>query len=270
MSEFREDLLVTPINKKRVIKIILVAVLLVGAFAFSTIFWSLLWDSQRPPPSDRLSEAEDEDVILVLPPFPYNISDFQDMFSNQSLTQDQLDTLLDALQEMFDGDIDDLDLSNYSQALASLMGSDVEVFRLYDYDDFNEMRTKLWKYESFDEYTGDGWHSSAAKQIFNFYSYTNYSNYHSDKDLLSLKMPLTPNVDINSMVIPSLFPNPYIMEGSIYSNPNYMTTPTNLYKDDFNCTTLDFNSTTQGNINMTYELFGLDLPTGAEIDSMAV
>jgi transglutaminase-like putative cysteine protease len=272
MSEFREDLLVTPINKKRVIKIILTAVILVVAFAFSTIFWSLLWDTQRPPPSDRLSEAEDEDVILVLPPFPYNLSDFQDMFSDQNLTQDQLSDLLDALQEMFDGDIDDLDLSNYSQALVGLMGSEVEVFRIYDYDDFNEMRTKLWKYECFDEYTGDGWHSTAAKQIFDFYSYINYSIYHSDKDLLSLKMPITPSVGINSMVIPSLFPNPYIMEGSVYTNPNYMTGPPNLYKDEFNCTTLDidFDTSTQGDVNMTYELFGLDLPTGAEIDAMAV
>jgi len=271
MSEFREDLLITPTSLKYVIKVIILAVILIVAFVFSTYFFSLLWDSQRPPPSDRLLDAEDEDVILVLPPFPYNLSDFQDMFSDQNLTLDELSDLLDALQEMFDGDIDDLDLSNYTQALAALMGSEVEVFRIYDYDDFNEMRTKLWKYESFDEYTGDGWHSTAAKQIFDFYSYINYSIYHSDKDLLSLKIPLTPSVGINSMVIPSLFPNPYIMEGSIYTNPNYMTGLPSLYKDDFNCTTLDidFNPSTQGDVNMTYELFGLDLPTGAEIDAMA-
>ncbi|NVM45505.1 MAG: transglutaminase domain-containing protein [Candidatus Lokiarchaeota archaeon] len=272
MSEFREDLLATPINKKRVIKIILTAVLLTAAFAFSTVFFNLLWDNQRPPPSDQLSEAEDEDVILILPPFPYNLSDFQDMFSDQNLTLDQLSDLLDALQEMFDGDIDDLDLSNYSQALAGLMGSEVEVFRLYDYDDFNEMQTKLWKYESFDEYTGDGWHSSAAKQIFDFYSYMNYFISHSDKDLLSLKMLLTPSVGMNSMVIPSLFPNPHIMEGSILPEPNYTTGPPSLYKDDFNCTTLDieFDPSTQGNVSLKYELFGLDLPTGTEIDAMAV
>ncbi len=64
MSEFREDLLATPINKKRVIKIILTAGLLVAAFAFSTVFFSMLWDSQRPPPSDQLDDAIYEDVTL--------------------------------------------------------------------------------------------------------------------------------------------------------------------------------------------------------------
>jgi len=148
MSEFREDLLVTTINKKRLIKIILIAILLVTSFAFSVFLFSLLWGSQRPLPSDRLSEAEDEDVLLILPPFPYNMSDFQDQFSDLNLTQEQLEDLLDAIQDMFDGDIDNLDLGNYSQTLAALMFSEVEVFRLYDYDDFNEMTTKLWKYES--------------------------------------------------------------------------------------------------------------------------
>jgi len=270
MSEFREDLLTTSINIKRMIKIILMVVLFIAAFSFSTVLLNLLWDSQRPPPSDRLDEAEDEDAILVLFPFPYNLSD---IFSDQNFTTDQMSDLLDALQEMFDGDIDDLDLSNYSQALAGLMGSEVEVFRIYDYDDFNELRTKLWKYESFDEYTGDGWHSSAAKQIFNFYNSSHYLLYHSDKDNYSLKMPLTPSVGINSMVIPSLFPNPSIMNESVFTNPDYLTFPPNpiLYKDEFNCTTLDidFNPATQGDVNMTYELFGFDLPTGAEIDAMA-
>ncbi len=274
MSEFREDLLATPINTKRIIKIAVTAVLLLAAFMFSTILLNLLWDNQRPPPSDNLSEAEDEDVILVLPPFPYNLTDFQDLFADQNLTSDQLNDILDALQEMFDGDVDDLDLSNYSQALAGLMGSEVEVFRVYDYNNtpFNEMRTKLWKYESFDEYTGDGWHSSAAKQIFDFYSYLNYSIYHSGQDIYNLTMFLTPNPGLNSMVIPTLFPNPYIMEDRVFTNPNHTASPPSIYKDDFNCTTLDidFDPSTQGNVSMTYELFGLDLPTSAELDAMSV
>jgi len=255
MSEFREDLLATPINKKRVIKIILTAGLLVAAFAFSTVFFSMLWDSQRPPPSDQLDDAIYEDAILVQIPFPYNSSDFSD-----------------ALQDMFDGNIDDLDLSNFSQALLDNMNSDVEVFRVYDYNNFNEMMTKLWKFESFDEYTGDGWHSSAAKQIFDYYTYFNHSMYHPAQDIISIKMPLNPNPGLNSMVIPSLFPNPYIMEGSVYTYPYSMTGLPSLYKDDFNCTTLDidFEPSTQGDVNMTYELFGLDLPTSAEIDAMAV
>ncbi|NVM17816.1 MAG: transglutaminase domain-containing protein [Candidatus Lokiarchaeota archaeon] len=268
MSEFREDLLATPINKKRIIKIILTAVLLVAAFAFSTFFFSLLWDSQRPPPSDRLSEAEDEDVILVLPPFPYNISDFQDLFSDLNLTTDQLSDLLDALADMFDGDIDDLDLSDYGQALAALMFSEVEVFRIYDYDNYTKILTKLWKYESFDEYTGDGWHSSAATAPYSYYTYNDYFSQHWDKDILSLKIPLTPNIGINSMVIPTLFDTPFVMENSVQAN-NMLGTP-DLYKDEFNCTTLDIDFSMDEDVNMTYEMFGLHLPTSSEIDAMAI
>jgi hypothetical protein len=268
MSEFREDLLVTAINKKRVIKIILTAVLLVLAFAFSTVFFSLLWDTQRPLPSDQLSEAEQEDGVPTQVPFPYNISDFQDLFSDLNLTTDQLADLLDALGDMFDGDIDDLDLSDYGQALAALMFSEVEVFRIYDYDDYNKILTKFWKYESFDEYTGDGWHSSAATAPYSYYSYPDYFFQHWDKDLLSLKIPLTPSIGINSMVIPTLFHTPFIMENSVQAN-SMQGTP-NLYKDDFNCSILDIDFNTGDDVNMTYELFGLDLPTSSEIDAMAI
>ncbi len=269
MSEFREDLLASTINKKRLVKIIFTAVLLVTSFAFSVFLFSLLWGTQRPLPSDRLSEAEDEDVILMLPPFPYNMSDFQDQFSDLNLTQDQLQDLLDALQDMFDGDIDDLDLGNYSQTLASLMFSEVEVFRLYDYNDFNEMTTKLWKYECFDEYTGDGWHSTAAKQPHDFYSDSDYLSYHSDKDIIKLKMPLSPTVGINSMVIPNLFPTPFIMNGSLMAK-NMDNLSTMLYQDNFNCTTVDLPFYDSGDVNMSYELFGLNLPTNDQINSSAI
>jgi len=268
MSEFREDLLVTAINKKRVIKIILTAVLLVCAFAFSTFFFSLLWDTQRPFPSDQLSEAEQEEGIPTHIPFPYNISDFLDLFSDLNLTQDQLSDLIDTLADMFDGDIDDLDLSDYAQALAALMFSEVEVFRIYDYDNYNEILTKFWKYESFDEYTGDGWHSSAAIAPYSYYTYGYYFSRHWDKDLLSLKIPLTPSIGINSMVIPNLFPTPFIMENSVQAN-NMQGTP-NLYKDEFNCTTLDIDFSMEEDVNMTYEMFGLDLPTSSEIDAVAI
>ena len=268
MSEFREELLVTAINKKRIIKIILTAVLLVFAFAFSTFFFSLLWDSQRPLPSDELAEAEQEDGIPTQIPFPYNMSDFQDMFSDLSLTPDQLSDLLDALEDMFDGDIDDLDLGDYGQALAALMFSEVEVFRIFDYDDYNEILTKFWKYESFDEYTGDGWHSSAATAPSSYYTYVDYLSKHWDKDLLTLQIPLTPSIGINSMVIPNLFPTPFIMENSVQAN-NMQGTPA-LYKDEFNCTTLDIDFSMEEDVNMTYEMFGLDLPTSSEIDAMAI
>jgi len=268
MSEFREDLLVTAINKKRVIKIILTAVLLVFAFAFSTVFFSFLWNTQRLPPNDQLADALPEEGIPTQIPFPYNISDFQDLFSDLNLTQDQLSDLIDALSDMFDGDIDDLDLSDYAQALAALMFSEVEVFRIYDYDDYNEILTKFWKYESFDEYTGDGWHSSAAMTPNSYYTYGDYFSEHWDKDLLSLKIPLTPSTGINSMVIPTLFHTPFIMESSVQAD-NMQGTP-NLFKDEFNCTTLDIEFTMEEDVNMTYEMFGLDLPTSSEIEAVAI
>ena len=132
MSEFSEDLLVSTINIKRVIKTILVAGLLVTAFAFSIFFFSLLWGGPRPNPSDRLSEAEDEDAILIYFPTIFEI-----------------------------GDLPDIDPSEYEK----------EIFRVFDYNVTNEIKTKLWKFESFDEYTGDEWKLSllAGKSLYSFY-----------------------------------------------------------------------------------------------------
>jgi len=260
MSEFRDDLLVTTVNKKRVIGVIIIAGILVSLFAFSSFLFSLIWGGQRPNPSDRLSEAEYEDVVLILPPFPYNLSDFQNQFPNISL--DQLQDLLD----MFDGDIDDLDLSNFSQTILPLLGSEVEVFRVYDYDDLNEISKNLWRYECFDEFTGDGWHSTANTEIFDFYSFLNYSMYHWDSDLFRLKIPLSPTIGINSMVIPALFPTPFIME-DLYADNLASTT---LYKDSLNCTTLDLDFILDGPVNLSYSLFGLDLPSDIEVNNSAL
>jgi len=269
MSEFREELLVTSIDKKRVIKIIAVAVLLIFAFAFSIILSSLIFNTQRLNPSDQLEYADEETGIqLTLPPFPYNLSDFQDL----NLTQDQLNNLLDALKNMFNGNIDNLDLGNFSQSQLALMTSDIEVFRVFNYADFNNMSNKLWKYECFDEYSGDGWQSTAATQINDFYTYADYGTYHSDKDILRIKMPLTPKIGINSMVIPSLFPTPFIMEGSIWDNLGNIdfSNPPILYKDDFNSSTLDVYFNNDVNVNMSYNLFGLNIPSNSQINSTAL
>ena len=266
MPEFREDLLVTTINKKRVIGIILVTALLIAAFAFSILLSSLIFGSQRPFPSDQLSKAKDEEGIeLITVPFPFNFTDFPDL----NLTQDQLSDLLSMLQDMFDGNIDDLDLGNFSQGLAALLASEIEVFRVYNYSDFNNMFTKLWKYECFDEYTGDGWHSSAATQFASLYNYEDHNLYYMDNDILRLKMPLSPTIGINSMVIPNLFPTPFIMNGSFIAS-NLDTNSVELYQDEFNCTTLNLNFYDNAPVNMSYELFGLDLPTNDEINSTAI
>ncbi len=269
MSEFREDLLISPINKKRVIGIFLVTILLISLFAFSVLLYSLLFGSQRPFPSDQLSEAEYEEGNPVFIPIPFNWSD---IFDNLNLSQDQLQDLLDSLQDMFDGDIDDLDLGNFSQSILGLLASEIEVFRVFYYSDFNAMTNKLWKYECFDEYTGDGWHSTASTQNYNFYSYNDWLTYHSDKDLLKIKMPLTPTLGINSMVAPTLFPNPYVIDGSVSAPNMVLTAPDDpkFYKDDFNSTTMDLTFISEADVNMSYYMFGLNLPSNDDINNSAV
>ncbi|MFX1527829.1 MAG: transglutaminase-like domain-containing protein [Promethearchaeota archaeon] len=268
MSEFREDLLISPINKKRIIGIFLVSILLISLFAFSVLFYSFLFESQRPFPSDQLSEAEWEDADLTLPPSPYNFSG--DDFNDLNLTLDQLQDLLDTIQDMFDGDIDDFDQVNFSQSQLALLASEAEVFRLYEYDFFDDMTNKLWKYECFDEYTGDGWHSTAATQLSDFYPYSNYSYYHWDKDLFRIRMPLSPTIGVNSFVIPTLFPRPLIIESGIYSiPPNLNFGSEDLYIDDLNSSILEVDFISSEDTNLSYYLFGLDLPDNNQINNTA-
>ncbi|GAG90482.1 unnamed protein product, partial [marine sediment metagenome] len=196
---------------------------------------------------------------------------WQDLFDQ--IDPDDIPELLDMLSEMFDGDIDDLDLGNFSQGLLDLLFSgagEMEVFRVYNYLNFANMSNVLWKYESFDQYTGDGWQSTAGSDIYSFFTYGEYySEYSPDPELLKLKMPLSPNIGINSMVLPSLFPTPNIMENSI-SAPNLMPESETLYKTDFNSTTLDLSFTSDTDVNMTYEMFGFHLPSASEINNSAV
>jgi hypothetical protein len=233
MSEFREDLLVSTINIKRVIKIILIASLLVTAFAFSTFFFSLLWGGPRPDPNDRLSEAEDEDAILIYFPTIFEI-----------------------------GDLPDIDPSEY----------ETEIFRVFDYSAINEIKTKLWKFESFDEYTGDGWKPSllAGKSLYSFYPMQDYiDNYSPDPELLKIQFPISPTVGNNLMILPSLFPIPFIIEDSIVA-PNLNPSSTVLYKDDFNAVSVDLQFSASQPVNLSYQLFGLDLPTDVEINNSAL
>ncbi|TKJ23382.1 MAG: hypothetical protein CEE42_12185 [Promethearchaeota archaeon Loki_b31] len=233
MSEFREDLLVTAISIIQVIKIILVASLLITAFAFSIFFFSLLWGGPRPNPSDRLSEAEDEDAILIYFPTIFEI-----------------------------GDLPDIDPSEYEK----------EIFRIFDYGAINEIKTKLWKFESFDEYTGDEWKSSllAGKSLYSFYPMQEYiDNYFPDPELLKIQFPISPAVGNNLMILPSLFPIPFIIEDSIDA-PNLDQASTVLYKDDFNAVSVDLHFSDSQPVNLSYQLFGLDLPTDAEINNSAL
>ena len=269
MSEFREDLLVSTINKKRIVKIILIAVLLVTSFAFSILLFSLLWGTQRPLPSDQLSEAEYEPAIPTKIPLPFDFSDLFDLFSNLNLTEEQLNDIIVSLQDFLDADIEDLDLNDFASLLLALMFSDVEVFRVYDYYDFNSMTNKLWKYECYDEFIGDGWRSSSTRKIQDFYSYSDYGSKYGYLDMLTIQMPLSPALGMNSLNIPTLFPTPFIMDGSVNA-PNLIPGSPVLNIGSFNCTSLDLTFESTDDVNMTYEMFGLDLPSDDMINNSAV
>ena len=284
MSELREEILGAGINKKRIIGIALVAIILIAMFAFSVTVFSYLFGSERPDPSREKATTPYEDALLIKPPFPFDADFLQsllDQFNMSLLDQLNIDnqTLINMLSDLLDGDISDLDLGDFSDgsilpllALLGLAGAgDIEIFRVYNYDALENMRDVLWKFECFDEYTGDGWHSTANTDIYDFYGYGDYySNFAPDPELLKIKKPVpTPEIGINSMVIPTLFPNPYVMDGSINA-PNLNPESTTLYKTDYNCTILDLYFNSNDGVNMTYEMFGLYLPTDQEINSDAV
>jgi hypothetical protein len=280
MSELREELLGTTINKKRILGLLLVVIILISMFAFSVVLVSYLFGSQRPFPSREKATTEDETVQLNLPPFPFDEEFWQDLL-------DQVDdpaSLLDMLSEMLDGDIDDLDLGNFSQGLLDLLYSgagEIELFRVYNYLSFNDMSDVLWKFETFDEYTGEGWISNAGTDIYDFFSYGEYladilPPPPPDPELLKLKMPLSPDIGINAMVMPTLFPTPFVINEPPYlisTNPNNLIpgTPT-LYKDEYNSTTIDLSFSSDVDVNMTFNMFGLYnyLPTNEDLNGSAV
>ncbi|KKN42733.1 hypothetical protein LCGC14_0710310 [marine sediment metagenome] len=273
MSELREEILGGGINKKRIIGVVLVALLLISVFAFSTFFFSFLFGSQRTEPSKQKKGTTEEFPELRLPPYPFDAEFWQDLFDQ--IDPADIPALLDMLSEMFDGDIDDLDLGNFSQGLLDLLflgAGEMEVFRVFNYLSFGNMSDVLWKMESFDEFTGTGWHSTASSDLYSFYAYGDYySNYAPNPELFKIKMPMSPQIGVNSLVIPSLFPIPFIMEyPPSISAPNLNPAATKLYKTEFNSTTLDLSFSSDVDVNMTYEMFGLPLPSAQSINNSAV
>ncbi|MFX1573098.1 MAG: transglutaminase-like domain-containing protein [Promethearchaeota archaeon] len=281
MSELREELLAGGINKKRIIALLLVTIILISLFTFSVVVVSLLFGTQRIEPNKEKAITPPEDVILVAPPLPLDfLEQLLKYFQNDP---EALQQLTEFLNEMFDGDIDNFDLSDYSQALL-LMGAlaggaaaEQEVFRFYNatdpyYTDINSNKLSgvLWKMECFNEFTGDEWQSTANKGFNDFYPYDDYRSKYYYLDLFRMKMAMSPTPGIaNSMVIPTLFPTPFIMEDSL-SAPNLIPESTVLYKDDFNCSIVDLEFTSDESVNMTYEQFGLDLPSNNDINNSAI
>lgn len=277
MSELREELLGSTINKKRIIGVALVAILLISVFGFSVVLTSLLFGSQRPFPSKEKRETDYEVVEKIAPPFPL---DFLTELM-QYLTPEQLadlagdidpQDLADLIENMMDGDIDNLDLSLFSQALLPLLfgaAGLIEKFRIYDYNSVNDMTDALWRFESFDEYTGSQWISTANAFPTNFLSNGEYFSQYSTQDIVQIKLPLSTNIGQNLMGLPILFPTPFILEDSIDA-PNLVPGSETLTKDDFNNTAVNLEFTSAESVNMTFELFGSDLPSEQDINNSAV
>ena len=283
MSELREEILGAGTNRKKVVGIVLVAILLMSMFAYSVFFISFLFGSQRPSPNKNYDNTPYEDADLVMPPLPLDILqellDFflqnpEDLLKFMDLLDPQ--DFADVIEEMLDADIDDFDIGDFSQALLPLLGAlgalllgEQEVFRVYDYDSLVDMQDILWKYESFDQYNGSGWHSNAVPAVIDFIPLSEYFSQYSSLDILKLKMDITPNAGPTSMVLPSLFPYPYVMEDS-FSASNLVPGSPLLNKDDFNCSLIGLDFSSSDAVNLTFELFGENLPTEQDINSSVV
>ena len=248
MSELREEILGAGINKKKVIGVVLVAVLLMSTFAYSVFFLSFLFGSQRPSPNKEYENTAYEDAELVMPPLPldillalmdYFLQNPEDLLKFMDLLDPE--DFADVISDMMDADIDNFDINDFSQALLAILGAagalllgEQEIFRVYDYDSLVDMQDVLWKYESFDEYNEYEWLSNAATEVIDFIPLSEYYSQYSSLDILQIKMGITPNAGPTSMVLPSLFPYPYVMEDS-FSASNLVPGSPLINKDDFNC-----------------------------------
>ena len=128
MSELREEILGAGVNKKKLIGVALVAILLISLFGYSVYFVSFLFGSQRPFPNKGYDETPEEDVILKAPELPLDIltellnffaDNPEDLLKFLDLIDDPMD-FADVIQDMLDGDIDDFDIGDFSQALLPL------------------------------------------------------------------------------------------------------------------------------------------------------
>ncbi|MFX1374975.1 MAG: transglutaminase domain-containing protein [Promethearchaeota archaeon] len=271
MSDIREELLGGGVDKKRVMGVILVALLLVSVFAFSTVFFSFLFGTQRDKFNKRYEGTEYEWADPTPGEYPFDEDFWQDLLDQ--VDPEDLPELLDMLEEMFDGDIDDLDLGNFSEGLLEFLfgagAGEIEVFRVYNYSSIVDMADVLWKFECFDQYTGTGWESTAGSDLYSFCLDEYYDRPVPRPDLLRIKMPISPVIGPNNMILPSLFPIPFIMEGSV-SAPNSIPGTEQLYKTDFNCTTLSLSFSSDVDVNMSYKLFGEPLKSPLTINNSAV
>jgi hypothetical protein len=282
MSEIKKKLLEPAVKKKQVIGVILVAVILVAIFSFSVYFFSLILGTQREEPSDELEKASYEDAKTLDKYYPFDLLKELDLtlqdLLDLGLTQEDIDAIEDVLEEMHDGQIDNLDLTKYGLAIAALLLSDAEAFRVYDYDNpVDDRDDLLWRYECFDQFNRDGWESTVPKSIIPYYSYADYVSDYSFLDLIKIKRGITSNPGLTSLVISSIFSDyndlfeddpPYIVRESFIA-PSLDMDSSLLFLDDMECTTADLFFDAGDDINMTYELFGENPPSDDDINSTA-
>ncbi|TFG02149.1 MAG: transglutaminase domain-containing protein [Promethearchaeota archaeon] len=303
MSELKKELLEPAITKKRIIGVIILAGVLIFAFVYSVYAFSLIFDTQRIEPSDELDKAEYEDAEVLERHFPIDLDDLLDWLIDNlddydpgDLDLDDLEDLgididdidpddlaeladlidsedvNDFLEELLDGNIDNFDLTIAGLIIAALLFSDEEVFRVYDYPRpiDAEREDILWKFECFDQFNGDGWISTVPMEP------TVYpDNADPGSDVNRIQRSLSVIEGSNSMVFGSRFNelvNPSIIQDSIVAS--YLD-QTMYYYDELGCSSIDLyfdleEGITTYDVNMTYNVFGIDLRTNEEINQTAV
>ncbi len=235
MSERRKAIITEESPVKKALSVILIAILIFGAYVASTVLIGIFFGS-RITPSDELTNADPEDAEL------FEIS--LDLFDLMSLLSYE-------------------DLLEYA---------DEPVFYIEDYDSFDE--SWLWKFSVKDEYNNDGTWSQSVSGVSptEFTHDYEYWDHYSDRDKLKIEYPIDATSGSNSLVIPSLFPTPHIMDMPQIKpwDPSFEAYSTILYKDIFDVASLELNFDSSYSGNLTYELFGESVMGSDELNQSAV
>ncbi len=239
MSERRKELITEGNTIKQAISIILIAILLFGLYLGSIALFGLIFGI-RTNPSDELANAPEEKAELF-----------------------------DIAFDMFDL----MDLLDYEDLLEH---AEEAVFYIEDYDTFNE--SWLWKFSVADEYNNDGSWSQSVSGVSptEFTYYHDYNNDYSDRDIIRIKYPIDPTAGENSLVIPALFPTPYIMDHPWEHSwvdpwsPEFDESSLLLYKDIFNVASMSFSFDEAYSCNLTYDLFSESVMSPTELNTSAV
>ncbi len=268
MSEIREKLLGPSNVRSQILKVVFLAVILVVAFAFSVALLNLVFGSLRNVPSDRQSSAEYDDLELVDIPFPFSLEELMELFESLGLelTQDMLEDLLD----MFDGNFDDIPLDDLAALMAALMFSNVTVFSVYDYayTSVNDMEDYLWKYECYDQYIDGTW-SAIDPDLDTIDLYTDYTEpQYGYTELFKIKFHnLSANAGNNQFTAPTLFSNPYIMQGSVQAQQlDADSVIVRTQTDGLNGTALRVSFDSAVDTDLSYLMRGVSLPTEDDLN----